>query len=427
VRKLLRVLVTSSRSPHALAAIRSFGEKGFEVTAGDNTRLSPGMYSRYAARRLLYPSATEKPVAFIEALLEELRRTPYDLLFPTFEDIFVISRQRERFSELVRHLVPPYDRMMAVHNKSSLAELCTVHDVPAPHTATPASLDDLEPIAADLDYPVILKLAEGNNSLGLSQARNPQELCKRYRKLVRFFSLEPGRFSLIQKKVEGDLIFSLFLADRGNVVGQLIYKPIRMFPEGGGTAFYRESIRHEQAEQIAADFIEKLGWHGFIGFDFMIERGTGVPYLLDANPRPSPAYNTGLASGVDFTQQFVDMAQEKKPAVMLKPTEGVRSKTLFVEIIWFGFQFLPGKGYFKRVRDAMSVFKKRVFVNDVHRSDDRLPSLVLAIFVWYFLFVINVIKPKRGGFMFGCNYDRAIADKSMASDFGSTDDRTETP
>jgi len=409
----MNALITAARAPHALAMIRSFGEKGWRVTAGDSTRLSMGLYSRHVAKKLLYPEVTEKPKEFLQTILHELENTPYDLLCPTFEEIFLLARVRDKLDQLVPHLVPPYEELLALHNKASLAELCARHGVPSPMTLQPASLDELDAKADELAYPVVIKLAETNNSLGLNYADDAEQLRKRYRKLVNFFRLEPAQYPLVQQKIEGEILFSLFFADRGETVGQLIYRPLRMFPEGGGTAFYREAIRHERIERLAHDFIAKLNWHGFIGFDFIIDKNDGTPYLIDANPRPTPAYNTGLAAGIDFTQMLINLSTKKKPVPNLTPREGVRSKMLFVEILWFCFQFLPGKSYFRRVRDALSVFKKRVFVPDVHRRDDRLPSLILTLYTNWFMFVINTIKPRRGGFMYGCNYDRALANKVL--------------
>ena len=415
----MKILIPSCRSPHALAAIRSFAAKGFEVTAADCTRLSPGLYSRGASRRFLYPSATEKPAEFADAMVAELDRGKYDLLFPTFEEIFLFSRIRDRIPASVKHLVPEYGRMMAVHNKASLAGLCAKHEIPTPGTWSPQSREECERLASEVEYPVVIKLTEGNNSTGLTYADNAAELIAKWTKLTDFFGLQPGGMPLIQKKVPGPLIYSLFLADHGEVVGALIYKPIRMFPDSGGTAFYRESIRHPAAEEFSREFIKALDWHGFIGFDFIDDPQTRVPLLIDVNPRPNPAYNLGLASGVDFTQMFVDMALGRKPAANPAPKPGVRTKFLFSEMIWFAFQFAPGRGYFKRVKDAMTVFQKREFNPDYYLAGDLKPSLVLILYVHYFMFIINTIKPKKGGFMFGCNYDRALADRTLSSGAGS--------
>jgi len=409
----VKVLVTSARAPHALAFIRSLGERGYEVVAGDSTRLSMGLYSKYVSKRFLYPSVTEKPAAFLRALEDELAREKYDLLFPTFEEIFLIARHRERLAPLTHMIVPSYEELMAVHNKASLARLCAQHGIPTPDTVQPASVEEIEKLAPGLAYPVVIKLVEGNNSLGLSYAADAAELVARYRKLVGFFKLQPPYLPLVQRRIDGEMIYTLFLADHGEVVAQLIYRPLRMFPESGGTAFHREAIRHPAVEEVSAKFVRALHWHGFIGFDFIID-GAGRPQLIDVNPRPNPAYNTGLAAGIDFTGAFLDLLDGRQPAPQLAARAGTRSLMFFVEVLWFVFSQMPGKDYVRRMKNTWKwTLNRGEFVGDVHRQNDRLPSLILWLYTNYFMFIINTIKPSRGGFMFGCNYDRALADRLL--------------
>ena len=400
----MRVLITSSRTPHALAAIRSFGKKGWEVTAGDSTRLSAGGFSKYASHRLIYPSMTEKPQKFLEAILEEVSKTKYDLLFPTFEEIFLFARFQDIFSKFTTLLLSDYKLFMKLHHKMSLNTICEKLNISVPPTWQPHDFDHLEKLADEIPLPAIIKLPDVNNSLGLTLVDTKEEMIKGYKKLVKFFDLKGDRMPMIQKRIDGELLFSLFIANKGETTGSLIYKPITMFPDTGGTAFYRESVRNDVAEKQGMELIKELGWHGFIGFDYILDSADNTPYLIDANPRPNPAFQTGEAAGVDFTQMAADIAQNLIPQKNLDPKPGVKSKTLFVEIIWFVFQLMPGKSWGSRVKKAFSVFRKREFVPDVHRKDDRLPSFILYLFVNYFLFIVNAVKPKSGGFMFGCNY-----------------------
>ena len=341
----------------------------------------------------------------MDALLGEVSTTHYDLLYPTFEETFLVSRFKDILSQYTQVLVSDYDLFMKLHHKGSLTQMALALGIPVPPTWQPKNIDDLESLAKQVPCPAVIKLPDVNNSLGLTFVDSKEQLIRKYKSLVKFFRLSGDRMPLVQKKIEGDLLFSLFLADHGKTVGSLIYKPLRMFPEGGGTAFYRESIRNEIAEQNGMKLIDKLNWHGYIGFDYILDPQTQEPYLIDANPRTNPAFQTGEAAGVDFTQMTIDLCTKKAPTPNLTPKECVRSKTLFVEIIWFVFQFMPGKNWGKRIRTALSVFKKRTFKPDVHRSDDPWPSLVLYFYVNYFLFIINPIKPRTGGFCFGCNYN----------------------
>jgi len=348
---------------------------------------------------------TENPQGFVEAILEELAFQKYDLLFPTFEEIFLFARFKESLSRFTTVLLSDYDLFMELHDKISLNRLCDKLHISVPPTWHPKDFDQLEEMAGRIPMPAVIKLPDANNSLGLTFVDSKKELLRSYKKLVRFFNLKKNRMPMIQKRIGGELLFSLFLANQGKTLGSLIYKPIAMFPENGGTTFYRESIKNDVAQKQSIALIKELGWHGFIGFDFILDPKDNTPYLIDANPRPNPAFLTGQAAGVDFTQMAADLALGNRTKKNLEPKQGIKSKTLFVEIIWFLFQLLPGRNWWSRIKKGFSIFMKRDFTPDVHSQEDRLPSFVLYLFVNYFLFVINAVKPKSGGFMFGCNYN----------------------
>jgi hypothetical protein len=70
----MRALVTSTRAPHALTAVRELGRRGWQITAADCTRLSYGARSRHVDRFTLFPELTLEPDAWQEALLAELER-----------------------------------------------------------------------------------------------------------------------------------------------------------------------------------------------------------------------------------------------------------------------------------------------------------------------------------------------------------------
>ena len=123
-----------------------------------------------------------------------------------------------------------------------------------------------------------------------------------------------------------------------------------------------------------------------------------------------PAFMTGHAAGVDFTGMFIDLAGGGHPEPQLEPKPGVRSKLWFVHWLWFSFQLLPGRRWLGRIGEAFRSLRIRGFVPDIHRPDDRAPSLITALFVPYFMFVINTLKGARGGYMYGCNYDRRLGE-----------------
>lgn len=403
----MRVLVTSARTPHALNAIRQFAEAGCEVFAADCTRLAPGLWSRFARRRLISPPMTERPGEYAEWLRRVVRDHRIELVFPCFEEIFVVARVADELRALgAAVLTPPFETMLRVHDKTTLAEVCDTAGLPCPKTYHPADAEDVRRVAAEIAFPAIIKLPDANNSLGLQIVGSAAELIERHEHVVRFLNLPPERRPVVQPKIEGRIVYTLALADAGRTLGVISYKPLMAFPDTGGTAFYRETVSEPAAEDAVRRLVAHLGWRGFIGIDVIID-ASGTAWVIDANPRPTPAYQTGRAAGVDFTRMALEMAAGRSPEAAPSAKPGVRTKTLFVHLIWAAMGRTAGRSRAEHHALVRASFRERGFIPDIHRKDDLGPTLAMTLFVPWFIFVITPLKKADAGFCYSCNFTRA--------------------
>src|SRR5688572_20620401 len=93
-----------------LAAVRSLGRAGIEVTVADGRKLVPARWSRYAARTLPCPDPMTDSPGFIAWLLETGAKQPGLVLLPTTDDLAWLFARHA--GELSRHFVldaPPLD------------------------------------------------------------------------------------------------------------------------------------------------------------------------------------------------------------------------------------------------------------------------------------------------------------------------------
>ncbi len=63
---------------------------------------------------------------------------------------------------------------------------------------------------------------------------------------------------------------------------------------------------HPAMAAVAERMIASLGASGFIGFDFMLEHGSDVAYLLECNPRPIQVCHLGALIGADLMRPLAD-------------------------------------------------------------------------------------------------------------------------
>ncbi|MFN0055310.1 MAG: hypothetical protein ACKV0T_24455 [Planctomycetales bacterium] len=329
----MRILVTGASTFFAARLIQGLGSSGVEVTAADSHWLSVGKVTRQTHRRLRIPSLRHDPQGYLAVLQRELRSRRYDLLLPTFEEALLLAEFREELEVHTRLLLPPFETMWRVHHKPSLYRLCCERAIPTPPTALPPNPRGLRHHVAALKFPVVLKLPAANNCVGRAYCDNLPELEQRYAELYERETERGAGVPFVQQKIDGDPIYTLMLCQRGQKLGEVIYRPLRTYPERGGTSAHRESIEHPAIAEQTARLAEATDWTGFLGLDFIVERTTGIPYLIDANPRANPAVHLGFLAGVDWTGMLIDLVQGKTPAPM-SARPGVRNRTPLLDVGW---------------------------------------------------------------------------------------------
>jgi len=88
----------------------------------------------------------------------------------------------------------------------------------------------------------------------------------------------------IQQWIPGGQATAMFAAWEGKVLGGLAVKVLATTEPQGASTIVRP-VEDEEMLEAGRLIGERLGISGFFGLDFMLEEGTGKPYLLELNPR----------------------------------------------------------------------------------------------------------------------------------------------
>lgn len=377
-----RVLVTGLFEPAALAVIRRLGSKGWHVTAADGHRMAYGFYSRYVARRVKIPSLRLDPEGYVRALLRELAAGNYDVYFPTFEEVIPLSRVRD---EILRHtatVLPTPEEVETFHDKVQLGELARRAGVNYPATWAPRSLDEVRDVSRSLDGPAVVKLRRGSGSAGMRRVKDPVDLPRVYGEVVQAYRLKAPLLPIVQRWVDGPTVCSLELAQQGEVVGQTFIRGIRTMPRDAGTTVLRECIRHPRGEEASRKLIGALGYTGLVGFDYVVERATGEPYVVDANPRPTPALHLAQIGGCDLVGAWVRIARGERVEPLPRPQEGLRTRVHFGDWAWLAESLVRGLRHPREeARLRRGWWRDRRTPDDVFDRRDPLPALVLWAYI----------------------------------------------
>jgi predicted ATP-grasp superfamily ATP-dependent carboligase len=291
----MRVLVLGGRTYYSLPVIRALGRAGHRVTVGDSARRSIGFFSRYTSGSLVHPPVTEEG-SFVGELASYLTRHPHDAILPLFEEALVLSKHRDALDTGASFELAPYPSMIRFHDKLLLHEFATEVGVRTPRT----ELLREQEVRASSKWPVVLKVRQSSSARGVALVGRAEELGRAWRRLCTGHSLVPLSPLLAQAHIDGEQLCTLSYAHRGRHRGTVVYRNVCEFPSSGGAGIVRESIRHREIERMVERLIVASGWHGVVGFDFLVDRATGLPYLVDANPRFTPGVSLALRGGFDI-------------------------------------------------------------------------------------------------------------------------------
>lgn len=274
----MNVLVTSSRFPHALCEIRHLGACGHRVYASDTFRSAPGMHSRFVAESFVTASPTFETARFIDQIVEIARERHIDVIVPAFEEALHLAEHRARLPERTHLFCSDLDTLTRLHDKRRFVELSSRLQMRVPRTLVARSEDELRRAIEVLpNYIARPVYSRGGvvilTNQGPLAGEVPLTACRP----------TPVQPWIVQEYVRGTDVCSFSVAQHGRIVAHCAYEHPRTIDHAGGIFF--ESIDEPEALTLARRYVEALGYHGQISFDFMRTPHGLVP--LECNPRPT--------------------------------------------------------------------------------------------------------------------------------------------
>ncbi len=404
----MRVLVTGTSTFFTPRLIQGFTTRGVDVTAADDHFWSIGK-AIPNTRWLRTPSLSRDPGGYLASLIRELKTHHYDLLLPTFEESLLLAEFREEIESLTCLLLPPFETMWQLHHKPSLYDLCCELDIPAPPTVTRPTLPNFEEQVGGLQFPVVLKLPTSNNSIGREYCDTMSELVERFHAVHARETQQHAEPPFVQQKIKGEAIYTLMLCQAGRKLGEVIYRPLRTFPENGGTSSHRESIVHPRISELTERLAAATGWSGFLGLDFIVDDVTGTPYLIDANPRANPAVHLGYLGGVDWTGMLIDLHRGEQPS-LVNARPGVRNSTPLLDALWLLEGLCPRRNWAQTMYGRVKkVFKPDWKLDSGHDFMGKSEWLCHIAIGWQGFSAIGKSllngQPIAQCFLNGANYD----------------------
>ncbi|WP_201521015.1 D-alanine--D-alanine ligase family protein [Gulosibacter hominis] len=265
-----------------------------------------------------------------ETLLPWLQEAEYDVVWPVLHGA---SGENGALYSLLRALGVPYVGSRPTAAKLAWNKATAKALVKRAGFATPQSIvlpnetfrelgaaTVIRAIAQGIDYPAVVKPAEGGSSQGVSFVKTLAEFS---RALVTAFTY--GETVIIEKQIVGTEV-TVGIFDRGN--GPEVMPPVEIVPNNGvydyaarynaGETTYFAPARLsdetlERIKQVALDSYEAIGLADIARIDFMIDE-QGEPWFIEADPIPGMTEMSlvplGIeAAGLQISDVYADIAE----------------------------------------------------------------------------------------------------------------------
>ncbi|MFB9274367.1 ATP-grasp domain-containing protein [Cohnella cellulosilytica] len=285
----LRVLLTGGRSPAALELARLLHAAGHRVYAAESAPYHLCRVSRAVERSFLVPSPAEGAEAFAAALCAIAGECRIDVLIPTCEEIFHISRKLERFRGTCRVLAAPLAELDSLHHKGKFIETAARTGLPVPDTVAVTAPDGWQELLRDPRFAEGLALKPAysrfaSRTLLLDLRRAPPSAARREEisGLLASAGVSDRRPWVAQQLLRGEEWCTYSVAHEGRIAAHAAYRS--RFRAGRGASVHYEPAEQPQLFDWVRRFVAAIGFTGQIAFDFMVSpEGAVLP--MECNPR----------------------------------------------------------------------------------------------------------------------------------------------
>jgi len=365
----LSVIITFARDRRALAAARSLGEKGIDVISSDSIYPAMTFFSRYSKRYFIYPSYRLNSTGFIISLERQVIKNKPDVLMPMDEETFLISYFKDRFTKNTNVPIYDYEYLMKANDKEYLLKFAENLGIRIPQTYAPKTLTEIQKISKKVEYPAVVKLNKGLGSKGLTYVYNEDELIKKYKEVIKEFTLNNADYPLIQEYIPGVGYGVEMLFNHGELRAKFTHKRIREFPINGGPSTARISVRHQRMEKDAEKLLKELDWHGVAMVEFKLDQRNNKPVLMEINPRFWGSLNQAICSGVDFPYLLYQMAVEGDVKPVFNYKTGVRTRWFLGDARAMVDYLLKSNNRYEMLKDFLNVAGRDIYYDDISIKD----------------------------------------------------------
>ena len=331
----LNILLLDGHTVQAFSVAKALRKCNMIVTLFYEKKISYGFASKYPNKKVECPSIINSSLRYYTFLLSFLRENKIDFIIPLFDDSAdLLNNNRDQIEKLgIRIGLPPKKQYELARNKGTLMEYCEKNKIPHPVNFS-VNKSNYDIVAKLVGFPSLIKPDKSSGAIGIVYVNSVNEL-KAY-----FSDSENNQKGLsLQSYVNHSGYYynsMLYRSKDGNFSKVVIVKILRYFPVKGGTGSFNETVDYPELEEMSRVTLNKLNWVGFADLDYIVDKFTLVPKLIEINPRFPACVHSAFVSGINFPEIIVcDTLDREMPVQHYIPGKKVRYFAM--DVLWFIF------------------------------------------------------------------------------------------
>jgi len=370
----LKILFTEGASLSARQSLYALGGR-HTIDILDPDPLCQCRFSTHVRRWIRSPHFAREPEEFLRFLAIQLEKQEYDILFPTHEQVYLLSRFRDVVGRSVGLALPTFEAMDQMQNKAHFTRVLAELDLPYPETQFVRSREDL---LGKWRYPFFLKLAHSTAGAGVFHILCEQQLEQQANALQESGFFNGTREVLVQQPARGVQATIQAVFQRGQLVGCHSFDARQLGV--GGMSAARVSADHPIVREQITTLGSHIQWHGSMFVDYFYDYDTGQPEYIECNPRVGETVNAWL-SDVNICELLARVSTNEQVNPTTLGKSGLQTQSFFMILMTLAHE---GAGRWRLAQEWFNRLAKRGIYRDSQDELTRPGDDVLSVIpLWW--------------------------------------------
>lgn len=219
-------------------------------------------------------------------------------------------------------------------SKSSMHTFATHLGLRTPPQMPATTVKDAQLAANAIGYPVVLKGEHGSAGSSVRICHTESEINNAYQELLTTNSKQKID---IQKYIDGEAAMCTGVVKEGTLLNSFFALKLHTHPLPTSPCSVARLSNSSEAQFTLSTLVQHLKFNGFCSCDFIVEKNTQMPYLLEFNPRPTPISALGhifrhdlcvaLAEAWGYISNQPSIPHAYRDTIALFPNEWMRDFT----------------------------------------------------------------------------------------------------